>query len=92
MDIYTEKGKDIVFNTTCYKCDKTCNHQIMYTMEDVKRYWDDETMNDNDYCWVYYIECPYSSGKRIYVEDPKFEIQRKITSTETTISNHCIYG
>ena len=53
MDIYTEKGKNMVFNTTCYECDKTCSHQIMYTMEDVKRYWDDETMNDNDYCWAF---------------------------------------
>lgn len=84
MDIYTENGKNIVFNTTCYKCDKTCSHQVMYTMEDVKRYYDDETT-------VYYIECPYG-GKRIYIEDPIFEIKRKLTAIEITISNHYIYG
>jgi len=56
----------------------------MYTMEDVKRYWNDETT-------VYYIECPYG-GKRIYIEDPIFEIKRKLTAIETTISNHYIYG
>lgn len=80
----------MVLSVACYKCKRTCNNILIYTPEDVKRYCVNENINDNFY-FGGYVVFPHTN-KRIYVKDPMIEMQKRLNTKTTTITNKRIYG